>query len=173
MLLHKIKDPFHKLKKALSKYLPSSRLKSSPTPMTTSSIFGPGKRQEVVTAVEPLPQSSTGSSRSNRMFPKELSPDLALFNNVFAQLHMECRTCHSPLTLDVDAHFETWLAGTQVIPPKSQISAIYCPKCDLSTCVGCGGAPKLNKHHFFTPLGVVCFPLPPSPHRRPAIRFYL
>ncbi|KAE9366105.1 hypothetical protein N431DRAFT_472666 [Stipitochalara longipes BDJ] len=155
MPLHKIKDPFHKFKETLSKYLPSSRLKPTPAPMATSSIFGPGKRSGPEMAKEPRSQNSTGGSRGNKVFPKELSPDLALFNNVFEQLHMECRACHSPLALDVDAHLQTWLAGTQVIPPISQISVLHCPKCDHSTCVGCGDAPKLNEHHFFTPLGVV------------------
>jgi hypothetical protein len=68
---------------------------------------------------------------------------------------MKCRECHTPLALDIDVHLQTWLAGTQIIPPKSQISALQCPKCEHLTCVGCGSAPKLNKHHFFTPLGVV------------------
>lgn len=157
MPLQKIKDPFHKLKETLSKYLPSSTKATTPT-MTTSSIFGLGKRPEPPKALNPVPQISTGGSRSNRMFPKELSPDLVLFNNIFAQLHMECRACHAELLLDIDTHLQTWLTGTQVIPPNSQISVLHCQKCDHSTCVGCGGAPKLNKHHFFTTIGVVCIP---------------
>jgi hypothetical protein len=139
MPLHKIKDPFHKIKETLSKYLPSSRLKSTPAPMATSSIFGPdssvyypAKRPEpaTTTSVSLRPQSSTGGPHCDKMFPKELAPDLALFNNIFAQLHMKCRECHTPLALDIDVHLQTWLAGTQIIPPKSQISALQCPKCE-------------------------------------------
>lgn len=161
MPLKKIKDPFHKFKESLSKYLPSSAKPHSVSvsaPMATSSIFGLGKRPEPPKASEAIPQSSTGRSRSNKMFPKELSTDLALFNNIFVQMHMECRACHAELALDINSHLQTWLAASQVIPPTSQISVLNCTKCAHSTCVGCGGAPKLNKHHSFTPLGVVCIP---------------
>jgi hypothetical protein len=161
MPLKKIKDPFHKFKETLSKYLPSSTKPLSisvSAPMATSSIFGLGKRPEPPKTSESTLQSSAGRSRSNTMFPKELTPDLVLFNNIFAQMHMECRTCHAELALDIDSHLQTWLAGTQIIPPTSQISVLHCTKCAHSTCVGCGGAPKLNKHHSFTPLGVVCIP---------------
>lgn len=156
MPLQKLKDPFHKFKEALSKYLPSSSSsKRGAIQMAPSASLGLGKRPEPPAAVEPIVQSLFGGARSQKMFPKELSADLALFNNIFGQLHMKCRACHAPLALDVDSHFNTWLSGTQVIPPDSQISVFQCPKCDKSTCVGCGGDPKLNKHHFFTPLGVV------------------
>jgi hypothetical protein len=159
MPLQKLKDPFHKFKESLSKYLPSSP-KTNTTPMATSALVALVKRSEPPTATQPKPHNDIGRPSGGKTFPKELSQDLALFNNIFAQLHMECRACHTPFALDIDAHLRTWLAGTQVIPPALQISALVCPKCDYSTCVGCGGAPKLNKHHFFTTLGVVCSPYP-------------
>jgi hypothetical protein len=168
MPFQKIKDPFHKFKETLSKYLPSSHKPTSP-PMAALPFPSLGKRLEPPTASEITSQSFFGGSRSQTMFPKELSADLALFNNLFAQLHMKCRACHAPLALDVDSHLQTWLDGTQVIPPSSQISVLQCPKCDHLTCVGCGGAPKLNKHHFFTTLGVVCILLSPCPTLLPSI----
>lgn len=156
MPLHKFKDPFHKIKETLSKYLPSSS-KPPTAPSSTGSLF-------VDLLMRPAPSASPNATTSNdfgrpssgKMFPKELSADLALFNNIFAQLHMKCRACHAPLILDIAAHLSTWLAGTQVIRPTAQASALLCPKCDQSTCVGCGGAPKLNKQDLFTTLGVVC-----------------
>jgi hypothetical protein len=154
MPLQKLKDPFHKFKETLSKYLPSSS-KRSAVSMAPSASLGLAKRPEPPTAVEPIVQSLFGAARSQKMFPNELSADLALFNKIFGQLHLKCRACHAPLALDVDSHFKIWLSGTQVIPPDSQISVLHCPECDKSTCVGCGGDPKLNKHHFFTTLGVV------------------
>jgi len=134
--------------------LPSSS-KRSAVSMAPSASLGLAKRPEPPTAVEPIVQSLFGAARSQKMFPNELSADLALFNKIFGQLHLKCRACHAPLALDVDSHFKIWLSGTQVIPPDSQISVLHCPECDKSTCVGCGGDPKLNKHHFFTTLGVV------------------
>lgn len=171
MPLQKIKDPFRKFKETLSKYLPSSPKPTSPA-MAALPLPSLGKRLEPPTALEITSQSFFGGSHSQMMFPKELSADLALFNNIFAQLHMKCRACNAPLALDVDSHLQTWLDGTQVIPPSSQISVLQCPKCDHLTCVGCGGAPKLNKHHFFTTLGVVRILLSPCPTLLRSIEVY-
>jgi hypothetical protein len=156
---HKLKDPFHKFKEKLSKYLEHSTSPNSTLPKATSSFLGLGKRSEPPAMSETTSQSGIGRSSSQKMFPKELAPDLAMFNNIFAHLHMQCRSCHAPLSLEIDPHLAAWLTCTQVIPPTSQISVLQCVKCNHSTCIGCGAEPKMNKHNFFTTLGVVriCF----------------
>lgn len=47
------------------------------------------------------------------------------------------------------------MTAAKFIPPKSQISQLFCKKCPLSTCAGCGGNPTFSKNMTFTPLGVV------------------
>jgi baculoviral IAP repeat-containing protein 6 len=152
---HKFKDPFHKFKATLSKYLDHSSSSKSTPSMATTSFFGLGKRSGPPSTSETTSQTCIGGLSSQRMFPQELAPDLASFNNIFARIHMQCRSCHAPLSLEIDAHLATWLTGAQVIPPTSQISVLQCTKCDQLTCVGCGGEPKVNKHNVFTTLGVV------------------
>jgi hypothetical protein len=154
---HKLKDPFHKLKEKLSKYLEKSPSPKAAPPMATSSLFGLGlgNRSESPRSSETNSQGSSRRSSGQKMFPKELAPDLALFNNIFARLHMKCCVCDAPLSLEIDTHVAAWLAGAQVIPPTSQVSVLQCTKCDRLTCIGCGKMPKMNKRNVFTTLGVV------------------
>jgi hypothetical protein len=163
---HKLKDPFHKLKEKLSKYLEKSPSPNAHPPMAASSFFaiGLGNRSEPPATSETISQSSSRRSSGQKMFPKELAPDVALFNNLFERLHMKCCACDAPLSLEIDTHLAAWLAGTQVIPPSSQVSVLQCAKCEQSTCIGCGKMPKMNKHNIFTTLGVVSsFSLHSSP----------
>lgn len=66
--------------------------------------------------------------------------------------HPGCKETLPPL--DYDKIFDAWLAGSQTVPPQSQFSTWSC-KQGHSTCVGCGGTPKLNSESLFTSLGVV------------------
>lgn len=75
-----------------------------------------------------------------------------------AQFHKICSHpgCQVNLPPPVyDQLFETWAAGSQQIPPQTQLSVLVCHEGHL-TCVGCGKSPAIDPtKSVFTTLGIV------------------
>ncbi|CZT02407.1 uncharacterized protein RCO7_06303 [Rhynchosporium graminicola] len=98
-----------------------------------------------------------GSDQSRSEVTEQRDRAIQSVQRLRAQFHSECS--HSNCSeispqLDYDRIFDTWLAGSQVVPPRSQFSTWTC-KQGHSTCFGCGETPKLASESFFTSLGVV------------------
>ena len=100
--------------------------------------------------------SGSSSSRSRTDLSTFTDPNIQALRALYSRFHLKCKGCNESLSLvDPKEHVESWMAAAKCIPPKSQISQLYCKKCPLSTCAGCGGDPTLSKNMTFTPFGVL------------------
>lgn len=115
------------------------------------------KRRSAPAAMSKGASSSTkamGVAQSKSELP--VDPSLGRLQAMCAQFSFACATCKAPLEVEIQPQFEAWRAGSQTIPPKSQLSSMQCSLHeDHFTCAGCGKIPGFSDDNIFTSLGVV------------------